>query len=83
MAKQEDIDAIKALIASGDVDLDDSRAIFKHETGRDTILNDELLIEAIAETDDDDVGMFVANVQRLETDVAIPAEMNSRTVVKA
>lgn len=57
---------IKSLIESGDVSLDEYRAKFKHQMQRDTALNDDQLIRAIAATDDDDDVLFAANAAAIE-----------------
>ena len=61
------VDEIKMLISSGDVSLQERRTVFRKLTGRDTILTDDRLIEAVAATDDDDDELFVANVMKHES----------------
>lgn len=67
---QEDINAIQQLIATGDVVLSDSRAVFRDVYKRDTTLTDEQLIVAIAATDDDDPDLFCDNVLQMEGEIA-------------
>ena len=60
------MDEIRALVSSGDIDLQDEREKFKRIIGRYTSLTNDQLIEAIALTDDTDDDLFVKNVIIIE-----------------
>lgn len=62
------VEEIRALIASGDVSLEERRRTFLRLTGRETAIDDEKLIQAVAATDDDDDELFVDNVKKIEDD---------------
>lgn len=62
----EHLSDIKALISTGEVSLSERRETFKRIRGRETKLNDEQLIKAIAATDDDDDDLFCTNVGLVE-----------------
>lgn len=63
---EDHVSDIRALVSTGDVVLSERRAAFKKMEGRDTLLDDEKLIRAIAATDDDDDELFVSNVKAVE-----------------
>lgn len=65
--KQDDVNAIKALIESKDITLAERKEVFKAKEGRDTTLDDDGVIAACAATDDDDDDLFVTNVKDAET----------------
>lgn len=68
------IQDIRELIKTGDLSLTERREAFKRIAGRDTQLNDEQLIAAIAATEDDDDNLFVTQVKATEEVTAASAQ---------
>lgn len=66
------VDDIRGLVASGDVVLATERAKFKAAKGRDTTLDDEALIRAIAIQEDDTTEDLVAAILKTEGNGAGP-----------
>jgi hypothetical protein len=66
IAPQTAIDEMKALVQSGDINLAEERVKFKKQTDRETTLNDDDLLEAIAATTDDDPEEFAENCITIE-----------------
>jgi len=65
---QTTIDEIKDLVASGDVKLEERRAVFRKAQERETTLPDHKLLVAVAATEDDDDTEFVTHVLEVEED---------------
>lgn len=63
---QSQIDEMRALVASGDLNLTETRQMFKAKTGCATVLSDDELLKAHAALDDDDDEILVNNILALE-----------------
>lgn len=67
MATKEQIDDIRGLVISGDVNLEEYKDYYLQIVGKPTILTDEQLIEMVAESeDDDDPEGWVVNMKSRE-----------------
>lgn len=64
------IGEIRALVKTGDINLQERRETFERMRGLKTICTDEQLIRAIAATDDDDDDLFCDNVMLAEKEPA-------------
>lgn len=66
---QKQIDEMKGLIETGDLDLAERRDTFTKIEGRPTTLDEDHLVKAIAATEDDDDELFCTNVKLMENEL--------------
>lgn len=60
------VSELTELVKTGDLDLEERRATYKEISNAETFLDDALLIEAVALTNDDDDDLFVINVNYIQ-----------------
>jgi len=63
---KEQIEEMRQLVNSGDLDLDERKTVFKQHVGRMPNLDEEDLLKACAMTEDDDDELFIKNALKIE-----------------